>query len=503
MPIKKYNQAALLAQLTGDTGPMEVLTVDRHGISEITNPAAGVTPVYGPNTYGAPVLLTTNEDAPGGLPTTTITLFDEGGIDYFLEQKSLNARFPLIRAYMPQGVARTNVVVFEAMDLLFRCRVTDAPFAQGPVVPYDGSPAQITRAATAEAVARVDWGALSAINTADAENITHLAVLTEQSSLPGYPGPNKIMYAIAAPGSGVTPNVYVSTNGGGAWSLLGTDPLAADEAAAGMSIRIINSTQFRVTILRATADASNPPEVVYNDFTFGAETTISAWTSAEIGSTNNQAGEGFGDLFPNRSYAAVAGDIWISTDFNASFAAAATYTGSTVINGFTRAPDRTVYAFGASNLLLREGTTRDGFSAVTGPTGTDASTAMAVAGVEGDMTLFLGNGTSLFTSRQPVPSAAGQWRSLRNFGSNKAVTAILPVRTTDVEYGERHFLFVVVDDTAGGVGALWFTWDWGNSWRQVTALTNTGYNGGIISEFSPNLIYIPADDGAVHKYQAA
>lgn len=500
MPIKKQNQATLLAKLTGDTGPMEALVVDRHGMAEISNPAAGQTPVYGPGDYGQPILLTTNDDAPGALPTTTVTVFDEGAIDYFLAQKELNARFPLARAMMPQGTARTNVTSFEAMDLLLRCHINDAPLGAGPTVPYDGSAVSMTRAATAEAVMRIDWGALSAINTVDAENITHLAVLTEPSTVPGYPGPNKIMYAMAAPTTTpATANLYVSVNGGSSWSLLGTDPLGTDEAAAGLSIRPINNTQFRVTVLRATLDAGAAPESVFCDFTYGAETTVSGWTSASLGATVGQAGEALGDLFPNRSYGAAAGDIYVSTDFNATWGAVY-YTGATVINGFCRAPDKSVYAFGASNLLLREGSDRSGFSAVTGPTGSNASTAMAVVGVEGDQTILLGNGTSLFTTRVPVPSAVGQWRSLKDFGANKAVKAILPCRNLQAIYGERDFFFVVVDDTAGGVGALWFTWDWGQSWRQVTALTNTGYNGGIISEFGPNLIFIHADDGAIHKY---
>jgi hypothetical protein len=502
MPIKKQNQGALLAKLTGDTGPAEVLTVDRYGLAEISNPAAGVTPVYGPGDYGQPVLLTTNDDAPGALPATSVTVFDEGALDYFLQQKELGALFPLVRAWMPQGTARTNVTSFEALDLLVRCRVTDAPLGGGPTVPYDGSAVQTTRAATAEAVMRIDWGALSAISTVDAENITHLAVLTESSTVPGYPGPNKIMLAMAAAGSSATPNLYVSSNGGSSWSLLGTDPLGTDESAAGLSVRMINNTQYRVTVLRATADGSNPPESVYCDFTLGAYTTVSGWTSAELGATNNQAGEALGDLFPNRSYGAAAGDIYISTDFNANWGSIY-YTGSTVINGFCAAPDRSVYAFGASNLLLREGSDRSGFSAVTGPTGSNASTAMAVTGIEGQQTLLLGNGTSIFMSRVSVPSAVGQWTSLKDFGTNKSVKAILPCRNLQLKYGDENFFFVVVDDTAGGVGALWFTWDLGQSWRQVTALSNTGYNGGVISEFSPNLIFIPADDGAIHKYAAA
>jgi photosystem II stability/assembly factor-like uncharacterized protein len=55
----------------------------------------------------------------------------------------------------------------------------------------------------------------------------------------------------------------------------------------------------------------------------------------------------------------------------------------------------------------------------------------------------------------------------------------------------------VVDDTAGGVGAVWESADGGTTWVQVTALTNTGYNATFWSEIDDNKAFIGGDAGVL------
>jgi hypothetical protein len=494
-PIKKQNQATICAKLTGSDGAMEAMEIERTGMDTIANPGTDITPVYGPGEYGQATVVTTNDTAPGDLPSTTVTVYEEGSIDYLMDQQSKLAVFPVQRQWNPRGTSRSNLTIWESIDHIGRCRVTDAPIGGGPGIPFSGDAVTVPRTVKGEYAFRVKWGSLSALTTGESEDILDIAMLSELSTVPGYPGPDQILVAIAAAGSGVSANTLISVNGGGSWSTLGTDPLGTDEHPKHVVLRFINNTQFRMIVLRATADGSNPPEIAYSDQTLGAETTVS-WSHVNVNSTNNQAGEAMAWLFPNRLYVAAAGDVYLSTNFGVSFSTTMLYTGSTVINGFVTGADKAVYAFGASNLLLREAPNRaGGFSAVTGPTGTDASTSMAVIGREEDMTLLLGNGTSVFRCKKPQPTTAGDWTELNDFGA--AVTSIMPAKTLQAPYGDPDCFFVTVDDTVGG---LWFTRDGGQTWREVTELSNTGYNKAVISTFSPNLAFIACDDGAIHKY---
>jgi len=479
---------------------MEILELEQAGMAELPIPFADVAPVWGPGEYGEAVMLTTNDSAPSDMPSTTLTLYDKGSMDYMYEQALKAAVFPIQRQFNPRGTSRANLTIWKAIDHLGRCRVPSKTLGAGPGLPFSGEALTSPATVKGEYVLRLIWGVLASLTSGEAQNLLDIESLSELSTVPGYPGPDRIMYAIAAAAGGATANVIVSTNGGGAWATLGTDPLAADENPKHIAIRFINSTQFRVIILRGTTDAGNPPEIVYNDFTLGAESTISAWTSVNINATNNQAGEAMKWLFPERLYAAAAGDIYVSTNFGVSFSAVL-YTGATVINGFVKAADNSVYAFGASNLLLRETGKSGSFAAVTGPTGSNASTAMAICGVEEDMTLILGNGNSIFSCKKPSPTAVADWTSLKNFGSNKAVMAILPARNLQARLGDPDCFYVLVDDTAGSTAALWFTRDGGQTWRQATSLTNTGYNAARLSRFDPNKIWVVGDGGVAQLYQ--
>lgn len=92
----------------------------------------------------------------------------------------------------------------------------------------------------------------------------------------------------------------------------------------------------------------------------------------------------------------------------------------------------------------------------------------------------------------------GGWTSLKDFGSNHVPVAIfLPA-------GDSNHIYVIVNDTTPGNGEIWHSNDGGNSWNQLTELTNLGYVAGYASQEDANF-YIAVGDqnassrGVVHK----
>lgn len=133
-----------------------------------------------------------------------------------------------------------------------------------------------------------------------------------------------------------------------------------------------------------------------------------------------------------------------------------------------------------------------------GPTGGAAFTAVTVAN---DGRIYAGNGTAIYLSDNGALNAGG-WTSLKDFGANKKVVSINCAGGTKAGGGDSQLLRVVVDDTAGGTAAVWESVDGGATWKQVDALSNTGYNASFWSPSDENLAFIVGDAGEVHKIQA-
>jgi hypothetical protein len=92
----------------------------------------------------------------------------------------------------------------------------------------------------------------------------------------------------------------------------------------------------------------------------------------------------------------------------------------------------------------------------------------------------------------------GGWSSLKDFGSNKVIEEIF------LPEGDSNHIYVVVDDTTPGVGEFWHSNDGGNSWNQLTEVTNAGYNAAANSDEDPNWFIMVGDAnatplGVIHK----
>ena len=113
-----------------------------------------------------------------------------------------------------------------------------------------------------------------------------------------------------------------------------------------------------------------------------------------------------------------------------------------------------------------------------------------------DNWLYAGNGTAIYRSNNLAANTGG-WSSLKDFGANHSVVGIQCVD------GESQILRVFVGDTVGTDGDVWYSLDGGNSFVEVTDLSNNSYTKEYVSEVDPNLVFIagPNDGtkGIVHK----
>ncbi len=170
------------------------------------------------------------------------------------------------------------------------------------------------------------------------------------------------------------------------------------------------------------------------------------------------------------------------------------------INAFTEDRNGTVWAVGASNAIKREEARSGTFVNRTGPSGGGDFTAIHVAN---DLTVYAGNGTSIYKSSDQAGSI-GNWTQLKDFGANHVVQAIHCPGGAFAKGGESQLVQVLVSDGTGNDGDVWYSFDGGNSWREVTNVTNVGYNAWYRPDFDDNAAIIVGDAdanplGIIHK----
>ena len=113
-----------------------------------------------------------------------------------------------------------------------------------------------------------------------------------------------------------------------------------------------------------------------------------------------------------------------------------------------------------------------------GPSGGGAFTALAVAG---DGTLYAGNGQKLYKSIDGA-ATAGNWEELKDFGAGYTVTNIQCVAN------DSQYLRAVV--TAAADGQVHESVNGGNSWREITPISNSGHSDAYFSMIDDNLAYV-------------
>ena len=464
------------------------------GITGKSIPGADTTPVYGRTELGTPTIITENLEAPGDLPGATITVYEQGQVDFLLE--ALNQGCPInIQNRMNACGVLTNPNTWTSVEHWGNGRVTSYNPGDGPSVEYSGEAVQNEASVSFTHYIRLVQTGLSALTSNETEDILSVAGITDEDCNRcgnGYPGADNVL-VFGAGSSGGDANVLYTENGGGSILAMSPDPWAGlnNEENTFIAIRPISQSQVRVIVATGTPATGANARFAYADLTYGAMGSPT-WTIVSIANTTVTTSAVTAMLWAtfDRNYIAAEGDIYLSTDQGTTDPGLPIYIGAVAINGFAKAPDDSeVWAFGASNLILRELDQSGLFATRVGPAGGGAFTALAIAG---DGTLYAGNGTGIYKSTDKA-NVAGNWTELYDFGASHAVRAIQCIGGDRANGGDSQLLRVIVDDTTPGAGTVWQTIDGGATWQPVTTLTNAGYNGAYFSKINDNKAIIVGD----------
>jgi len=475
--------------------PLELLGVDDNaaGLTGINIPVVDNSPVYSKDRNGKPVIISVTKSAPGDLPGLTVTIYDKPTLTFLLELVKRGCPVQLHRVYVDCGVL-DNPNIYTTDDIHVNSEITSYSPGDGPTLVFSGELVTAAGTMTFEKAIRFLRTGLSALTNAS-EALNDIAGLKDEDCNEcgnGYAGPDKIMYAAADAAGGATAKLRYTADGGSTWADTSADPFAADENIDFVQVLPISQDEFRVVVATGTTDGAATAKFAYADVEYGDEGTT-VWTTVNISAGAN------GDVIEallwaefSRGYVASAGDIFLSDDGFNSDPGTAIYTGATAMAGFAKSFNgRDIWAYGASNLILRERDKSGVFEAKVGPSGGGAFTAVAQAD---DNLLYAGNGQALYKSVNQATNAGG-WEALKDFGASHSVAEIQLVQ------GNSQVFRVVVDDATPGNGEVWETRDGGATFTKVTELTNTGYNAAYFSEIDDNLGVVVGDGGSIHLLQ--
>lgn len=501
--IVTQNREVLYVQPSGPHTGLEPLSVQEHGMDDAAdNTVPQRAAIFGRDGFARPQVKLEYDQPPSGLVQFNITFDKKARLDFLDKQRNENATYSLWKFFIPFGRIDNyvNWALKGRLDFFAGCKVTQPTHGGGPSKDYSGTPVVQTFQNSARRIMTLNPPALTSLTTTEVNDLNCIDVIPDldpNHEIPGYPGADKIIIiGCDAVGAG-TANLLYSIDGGSTFTAFSPDPFAADEHIGGVQVRFMTPTKYRIIVQRLTADVGNPNEIAFTDVTVGNETASLTWTYTNLGSTNNQAGEKLAWPLFNRLYTAAAGDIYRSTNQGESLTLV--YTGANTINGVTKDYDDNVWVVATANTILKESADkRDTFDALVGPSGGGAFTAIAVAR---DGIVYAGNGTSIFKSNNGALNTAG-WTNQKNFGANHVVKKIQCID------GESQLLRLLVTDTVGNDGDVWYSLDGGNTWTEVDNLTNSGYNDAYFSDLSDlNLAFIVGEDngttGVIHKLTVA
>lgn len=491
--IVTQDRVILYAQPDGSGTAMKPISVECNGMADKVHPGPAREVTWGRDEFGRYVPKLTILNPPGGLNTSTIEEDDQGTFSWLSKMFDRVGCFPIQERWYKCGIltggAWTRIRQFGRMT------ITQKTNGAGPSREATGAGMFDTFEVSWPYTVEVYKHWLAAMTIGEINDLNDIAVLSDISPgcnncFPGY-APDEIVYTggnASAGSPGDRANLWYSTNGGGTFAATSTDPFAAGEDIKHILIGFINDTEFRVIVFNGETTAQS----TYSDFELGDE-GVSMWAAnITIGAAEVDAVEW---LFYDRIYVSVAGDIYLSTDQGETYGTAI-YTGAANINAFTKSPtDGSVWAVGNSNLIMQETGQSGTFTAKVGPAGGGNFSSIFIAN---DGTIYAGNGTAIYVNDNNALNAGG-WTLLYNFGAAHVVSSINCAGGSKSQGGDSQLIRVVVDNTTPGTGVVWESVDGGNSWQDVTSVTNTGYNAAFWSPTDDNLALVVGDDGVVHK----
>lgn len=497
MGLIKQNQAVIWIQTNGPGTQLGVFAADSKNaaMSGKSIPVATISPTYERNRLGRATPLNVSRSAPGDLPGATITIYEQNSLTFLDTLVKSQCPINIQLRYVDCGVL-DNPNIWDKVQIWSEGSLTTNNPGDGPSLGFNDESMTSAGSFSFRRVLIIVRTGLSNFNPPAAGVLNILAIdgISDEDCNEcgvGYPGADKVLVAGMEAGVAATAKVIATSTGGSSLGNVAADPFIADEDVSSVQVYQIDSDTYRVIVGTNTTAAGNKAHIAYADFNWGDELNPigAAWTPTIVtSSVNADIVEAIGWFSYARVYIAASGDIYVSETQGEFADDAAIYTGATTINGFATTPDGTfVFAFGNTNLILRE---RDGngtFEGRVGPTGGGAFHSLAISE---NGTIFAGNGQSIYKSTDNAGNA-NNWTELKDFGTNNRVVGI------DTVSGDSEVLRVVVDDTTPGTGQVWESLDGGASFRQITALANTGYNDAYFSETNDNLAVIVGDGNIV------
>lgn len=502
MTIKTQDRVISYIQPDGRGNPLEPMSIDRHGLGDQTDntiPGRGV--LFGRDEFGRPVPKVEYDEPPGGLNTATITFDPEADLDFLDNMRLENGKFGIWKFFIPSGRLGNyaNWTNKGSLEFLAGCKIT-AGTKGGREKDYAGTPVANTYDVAWRNTLTIlppklsDASPSAAAAPDDCAGIAFISDIDPEQEIPGYPGPDKIGFVANTGATAAINDVLYTIDGGGSWVALATPPYASAEDLGDIAVRFITHDTYRLVVLRETADAATPPSTQYADIVVGGEGGAVSWTEGAMGSTNSVAGEAmfWGGPFGRLYAAADTGKVFVSTDQAETYSLIGDL--GVIAAQFAVDFDDNIWVVGATNTIAQEQSSDRGtFNTLVGPSGGAAFTSVALAR---DNWLYAGNGIALYRSNNLAANTGG-WTSLKAFPTNHAVVGIQCVD------GESQILRVIVDDSTGNEGDVWYSLDGGNSFVEVTDLTNLTYKKFYASEVNPNLLFITGvndgTNGVVHK----
>ena len=496
MKIINQNQMVVWYQPDGPGTAYQLLGIGISSSSGRTVPGPSKTILYGTDRYGRPVSVGEILEAPNGQPGMTLAVYDRAKVSEF--EKLANRNCPInvqIRSVLCGTLDHPNL--WNVIDHHGGGLITQRNLPDGPGTPYNGQPAQQQATLVFDDTFRLVRMSLSRLNLATTTSVNDIAVVTDArcggECDDGYPGPDMLMYLAKNAVALATAKVAFSRNGGGSFADIASAPFAADEHIGHVVWSWADNGVIRVIVSCITTDGAAKAKIGWANLTIGDEENA---TFTDVVSISGDIANG--DVVTamhwpafDRLYVATTGGIITILDSQGEIwdQDAAADAGVAITCFASTYDGETVYAAGAANAILRETEQSGTFVARVGPSGGGAFTALAIAA---DNTLYAGNGTSLYRSNNGAANAGG-WDQRKDFGANMVIRDILLVGVDRSQGGDSQVLRVIVDDTVGGSGYLYESLDGGATWRQLTALTNSGYNAGVHSRSDNNKLWIAGD----------
>lgn len=478
MAIAKRNQAVIWSDAENRKfGGMLPLGVGRFGSDDSTTPGPGRDSQFVQDENTNPVIAVAAETPPGGLPNFTLNFFEQYAKNYLRIARERGDKIAVQQRFHQYGIL-TNPTAWTKLHHYGEGLAGDET-RSGAQIDYSGEGLRGSIPVTFETSFEFIRPILTALDlpdvVADAIDVVFVSEIIKDNVK--YPGADLIGFVAMQAAAAASAKLYVTSNGGGSWEASDADAFGSGEDMTAVVYKVVNpDTGIRIIVQNGSA-----AEIAYADVNW-SDPTATTWTT--VSTTGN--GQSLGWRYYKELLISTASGVFISKDAGESIDSQ--LSSNTNVNGFSYAPahpalEPYVYMWGDSNTILRKKLGSDTVDTMSGPSGGGAFTALSVA-IDG--TIWAGNGQKIFRSSDGASTAAG-WTEVKDFGSNKTVVGIGPVKN------DPQVLQVVVDNTTPGTAEAWVSAD-ADTFEQITALTNDGYNAAYFSPHDPGFVVIVGDD---------